>query len=341
MGEQSYLQWLVRETPTTWWHDSGEPGELAFGLEHLASGVTTNPVLSARALAARPTAWLNEIDAVDSDMPPEKRAEERVRIVVSHCAHELEPVYERTEGADGYVCAQVDPNRPGDRDVMLGMARRFASFAPNIAVKLPVTAAGLDVLEDCIAEGITITATVSFTVPQVLAIAERYRAGIARARESGITPGHCFSVIMIGRLDDYLRDVAHDQGAAVSEQDIRWAGLAVTKRAYAIYQERGYEAKLLIAAQRGTYHINEVAGSEMIMSIHPKTQAMLFEPGVPRVCGIDNPVPADVVARLETIPDFRRAYEPDGMTPEEFLGYGATQRTLTQFAEIGWNVLES
>lgn len=341
MTEQSYLQWLVRETPTTWWHDSGDPAELAFGLEHLASGVTTNPVLSARAIASRPAGWEAEIDAVNSDMPPEQRAEARTRIVVTHCARELEPIYRRTDGAQGYVCAQVNPNKPGDRDVMLAMARRFAAFAPNIAVKLPVTAAGLDVLETCIAEGITITATVSFTVPQVLAIAERYRAGLARARKAGVTPGRCFAVIMIGRLDDYLRDVAHDQKAPVSEQDIRWAGLAATKRAYAIYQERGYEAKLLIAAQRGTYHITELAGSDMIMSIHPKTQTMLFQPGVPRECRIDQPVPADVISRLETIPDFRRAYEPDGMTPEEFITFGATQRTLSQFAEIGWNVLAS
>ena len=65
------------------------------------------------------------------------------------------------------------------------MAKRLHAWAPNIAVKLPATAAGLDVLEDCIAEGITTTATVSFTVPQAVAIAERHRAGIARAREHG------------------------------------------------------------------------------------------------------------------------------------------------------------
>ena len=118
-------------------------------------------------------------------------------------------------------------------------------------MKLPATAAGLDVLEDCAAEGITTTATVSFTVPQVLAIAERHRAGSARARANGVEPGKCFAVIMIGRLDDYLREVAHDNQAAVSESDIRQAGLAVTKRAYSIYKERGYDAVLLVAALRG------------------------------------------------------------------------------------------
>ena len=43
-------------------------------------------------------------------------------------------------------------------------------------------------------------------------------------------------------LDDYLRDVAHDRKAAVEESDIRQAGLAVAKRSYAVFKERGYEA---------------------------------------------------------------------------------------------------
>ncbi len=45
MENESYLQWLVRETKTTWWHDSADAGELCRGLEHGASGVTTNPLL--------------------------------------------------------------------------------------------------------------------------------------------------------------------------------------------------------------------------------------------------------------------------------------------------------
>ena len=43
MTEDSYLRWLVNETPTTWWHDSAEPDELAQGLAHRATAVTTNP----------------------------------------------------------------------------------------------------------------------------------------------------------------------------------------------------------------------------------------------------------------------------------------------------------
>ena len=49
---------------------------------------------------------------------------------------------------------------------------------------------------------------------------------------------------------------------------------------------------------------------------------------------------ADYTEAIQNRPEFVRAYEPDGMEPKEFIGYGATQRTLTQFVEIGWRLLE-
>ena len=261
--------------------------------------------------------------------------------MVTHTAEKLMPEFERTGGASGFVCGQVNPNRAGDRDSMLAMARRYAQWMPNIAVKLPATAAGMDVLEDCIAEGITVTSTVSFTVPQVIAVAERHRQGIRRAARDGVAPGKCFAVIMIGRLDDYLREVAHDSQAAVSEADIRQAGLAVTKRAYSIYQERGYEAVLLVAALRGTYHLTELAGADLVMSIAPAFQEPFVSQEFPREERIEREVPADVIARLSAMPEFVRAYEPDGMAPEEFISYGLTQRTLSQFIEAGWRLMEN
>ncbi|UCG58604.1 MAG: hypothetical protein JSU70_03650, partial [Phycisphaerales bacterium] len=251
------------------------------------------------------------------------------------------PQHAESAGRMGYVCAQVNPLRAGERKAMLAMARRYHGWAPNIAVKLPATAAGLDVLEDCTAEGITATLTISYTVPQVIAIAERHRQGIRRAKQNGVEPGRCFAVIMIGRLDDYLRDVAHDCRADIVESDIRQAGLAVSKRAYSIYKQRGYEAMLIVAALRGTYHMTELAGAEIIMSIAPPYQEMLLSEELPCEERIDTEIPSEVVERLSTLPEFVRAYEPEGMQPEDFITYGVTQKTLAQFHEGGWKLLEN
>jgi transaldolase len=187
----------------TWWNDSGDPKELTFALEHGATGVTTNPVLSNIALRANRDYWATQLqEMLSQNLPPEQQAEALTRIVVTHAVAQYRTVYDNTNRREGYVCAQVNPALAGDRDAMFAMARRFHAFAPNIAVKLPVTAAGLDILEECTAQGITVTATVGFCVPQTIQIAERYRRGIQRAKANGVEPGKCFAVIMIGRLDD-------------------------------------------------------------------------------------------------------------------------------------------
>jgi transaldolase len=342
MSKGTYLDWVIGQTRTKWWHDSAEAQELQLGLQRGAVGVTTNPYLANLALRRNRALWATAIDAVLArSLEAESKAEALMQIVVTRTAEKLLPQYESSQGRQGYVCAQVNPSRAGDRDVMQAMARRFHGWAPNIAVKLPATSAGLDVLEDCVAEGITATATVSFTVPQALAIAERHRAGIRRARKAGIEPGRCFAVIMIGRLDDFLREVAHDNQVSVSEADIRQAGIAVTKRAYAIYQECRYEAVLLVAALRGSYHLTEIAGADLLMSIAPPYQEIFVTEDLPRQERIQEPVAPEVTDRLSQMPEFVRAYEPQGMKPNEFVGFGATQRTLCQFVEAGWRLMET
>ncbi len=341
----NYLRWVATETRTHWWHDSAEAGELDLALERGAGGVTTNPVLTAAALKSNPERFSAAVKKVIAEsVSPEAKAEALMRILVTDAARKLAPHFETGDDRAGYVCAQVNPLQSSDREAMVAMGRRLHAWAPNIAVKLPTNAAGLDVLEDLVAEGITVTATVSFTVPQVVAAAERHRAGIERARAKGVEPGKCFAVIMIGRLDDYLRDVARESEMAVEESDIRQAGLAATKRAYAIYQERNYEAVLLIAALRGPYHLTELAGADLLMSIHPSYQQTFVSDEFPREERITHPVDDDVIERLSRMPEFVRAYEPDapaGLAVDEFAGFGATQLTLNQFCEAGWRPLEN
>jgi transaldolase len=338
----TYLQWLIKNTKTTWWHDSADPAELQLGLERGATGVTTNPFLSNLALVKSRTSWMSDVDRILSmRLSGEEQAEALMNRVVLSAAKMYQPIYGATGGEAGYVCAQVNPSRAGDRESMMAMARRFHSWAPNIAVKLPAVSAGLDVLEECVAEGITATATVSFSVPQVIAIAERCRAGRKRAAQNRVKPGKCFSVIMIGRLDDYLSEVSRDNRAEASESDIRQSGLAVAKRAFRIYQEMEYEAVLLIAALRGSYHLTELAGADLIMSIAPAAQKWFVEQDYPREQRVDREIAPDVLQRLLKMPEFVRAFEPGGMKPADFISFGPAQRTLCQFIEAGWKLLES
>lgn len=340
MNTNEYLQWLSGETHSDWWHDSAIIDELEDAMANGAVGLTTNPLLIKLSLFAKPDVWRPMLKHIPASLTPTQKAEEIARVITAHLAGKLLPIFEKTRGEKGFACAQVNPTKAGDAAFMLDMARRLAKWAPNICVKLPVTAAGLDVLEECVAEGLSICATASFTVPQTLAIAERHMQGLARAAKNVVKPGKCFAVVMVGRLDDYLRDVAHDRKAEVSESDIIQSGTAVIKRAYALFKERGYKAILMPAAMRGHYHLSALAGAAMSMSVAPKIGGMAPKIAHPWVEHIQQPVAAEVIDRLKTIPEFVRAYEPDGMKPADFITFGLVQRTLTQFVEAGWLPLE-
>jgi transaldolase len=338
----TYLNWLGTETGTTWWHDSADPKELQLAIERGCVGVTTNPVLSFTALKANRELWAAEIDEVlAAKLPPAEKAEALVRVTVVKTAERMLPLFNSSKGELGYVCAQVNPVQDGNREAMVAMARRLHSWAPNICVKMPATGAGVDAIEMCAAEGISTNSTVSFTLAQLLAVGEQTQAGAIQARKKGIKPAKSFATMMIGRLDDYLREVAQDNQVALNDGDITQAGLAVVKRAYATFKERGYETKVLVAAMRGTNHLTELAGGDLVLSVHPSIQSKVLAAELPRERGIQKPVADDVIQRLSQVREFVRAYEPNALANSEFVSYGVTQRTISQFVEVAWKNLEA
>lgn len=128
---------------------------------------------------------------------------------------------------------------------------------------------------------------------------------------------------------------------ASTEAELQQAGLAVAKRACAIYSKEGFAARLMIAAFRQTHQVAGMSGAPAVLSIHPKYQKLLLEAPPPREEGIGQPIPPKTLAALEGHAEFRRAYEVDGLRPGEFISFGLTQRTLAQFSESGWRLLES
>ena len=339
MADNKYLKWLSK-TNGAWWNDSADSTEIENAIENGAVGCTTNPILVSQVLNQKRVLLEKFQEEILSITDSDSRAEKIVEIVTKDIARNFLYIYKQTNGEHGYVCAQVNPKYPGDADYMLDNALRLAEWAPNISVKLPVTAAGIEVIEECVARGISITATVSFTVPQVLAVDDACIRGLKRATANGCVPKPSNAVIMVGRLDDYLRDVIHDGKYNIEESSIIWAGTAALKRAYSIFNERKTPTILMPAGMRGTYHTTELAGASIRYSIHPKIQGLLKKEKPAELEKINDPIPQKAMDELMTIREFVRAYEPEGMEPEEYITYGVTQKTLAQFVSA-WNVIES
>ena len=138
MSQNKYLQWSYSDTPADWWHDSAIIEELQDAMANGAVGLTTNPLLIKLSLFAKPDVWRPMLKNIPASLTPTEKAEEIARVITSHLAGKLLPVFEKTNGEKGFVCAQVNPTKAGDAALMLEMARRLSKWAPNICVKLPV-----------------------------------------------------------------------------------------------------------------------------------------------------------------------------------------------------------
>ncbi len=338
---QNYFAWMQENTPSRWWHDSAIPAEIAAALKLGALGVTTNPVLTYKSLQATPDFWKEKGSVLPESIVFEERAEALLRIVAGYAAEQVRPIFDATGGRHGMALGQLNPSLAGDADAMLAQAKRIHSWGPNIAIKLPATRAGVEVVKALAELCIPICATINVSVAQAVAIAEAYEKGAAKAEKAGKTPALCLVVQQVGRVDDYIRDIAKDSRASVTEADVIQAGIAMAKRTYQIFMERNFRSVIMPAGLRGTYHVTELSGGNICFSIHPRVQKMVLDDAPTLEAGIDKPVAKDTLERLLTLEEFRKAYEPDGLRPDQFIGFGVVQKLLSQFAETGWAPLET
>jgi transaldolase len=173
-------------------------------------------------------------------------------------------------------------------------------------------------------------------VPQCIAVAEAVERGLKRREAEGkdISTMGPVCTIMVGRTDDWLKVVANKDGIITDPGYLEWAGVAVFKKAYRIFKERGYRIRLLSAAFRNHMHWSEFIGGDVVISPPHKWQVRYNASDVEVVDRIDKPVEPKIVEELlKKFVEFRKAYEEDGLTVEEFDSYGATVRTLRGFSQ--------
>ena len=335
-GLRSPLHEMVETTPTDVWNDSCSLDELTYAIANGAVGATSNPTIVGEVLAKELDAWRDrivELARVNRTWTEDEVTWRLIEEMAANASRLLLPVFEREGGRKGRLSIQTNPKLYRDPERLVEQAVHFQNLAPNIQVKLPATSAGIVAIEEATARGVNVNATVSFTVPQALAVAEAVERGLRRREAAGEDVGAMSPVctIMIGRLDDWLEVTAAKAGRLLTPGFVNWAGIACVKRAYPIYRERGYRTRLLAAAYRHHGHWSELIGGDIVLTIPARWQRLFNASAIPVVPRFDDPVPAEALAELESLPDFRRAYEPDGLSVEEFDTFGATVRTLRQF----------
>ncbi|MDC0710272.1 transaldolase family protein [Stigmatella sp. ncwal1] len=322
---------------TEFWSDSCALPELAEAIGHGASGATSNPVIVGAAVSADPAKWLPVLQRLLREHPADTEDDAAWRLieaVAKEAAALLAPLYDRTGGRQGYLSVQVSPKLYRSTERMIAHGLSLAALAPNIALKCPSTKEGIAAMEELTARGINVNATVSFTVSQALATAEALERGIDRALREGFSRErlHPYVTIMVGRVDDHMKRVAERDSVPLEPGCLDWAGIAVFKKAHQLFLQRRFRSTLLSAAYRHSLHWSELIGEGVIQSI-PYAWWKQFNGSdlTPRQT-LTVPVAPGVVETLHhKLPDFRRAYDEEGMRPEAFAAYGASVHTLRQF----------
>jgi transaldolase len=334
---KSPLHKMSAVSKTALWNDSCSIEELTYSIDHGAVGATCNPVIVVDVLKKEMAAWKERISQIIREMPRATEDEVAWKLVEEMSvkgAALLKPIYDRHKGWNGRLSIQTDPRFHRDGERIVEQAVHFDGLAPNMIVKIPVTKAGIWAIEETTYRGTSINATVCFTVPQALAVAEAVERGLKRREKEGKDISRMGSVctIMVGRTDDWLKAVAEKESITTDPGYLEWAGVAVFKRAYQIYRERKYRLRLLAAAYRNHMQWSEFIGGDVVVTIPYKWQKRFNASDIEVVERMDQPVDPKIVSDLlKRFQEFRKAYEPDGMKVEEFDGYGATRRTLRQF----------
>ncbi len=338
-GYKSPLFKMTQTTGTCLWNDSATLAELTYSIEHGGVGATCNPVIVLDTLKKEAAIWNERITSLAREMPTATEDEigwAVVREISQTRARLLLDAFEQHKGRNGRLSIQTDPRFYRNRAAIVAQAVEFDALGPNMIVKVPATSAGIQAIEELSYRGISVNATVSFTLPQCLQVAEAVERGLKRREAEGKDTSRIGSVctIMVGRLDDWLKVVADKRDITLNPGHLEWAGVAVFKKAYKIFRERGYRTRLLSAAFRNHMHWSEFIGGDVVISPPWKWQVRFNASDVEIAPRIDQPVDERIVSELlRKFPDFERAYEENGLSTEEFDRYAPTVRTLRQFME--------
>ena len=328
----------ARNTPTALWNDSSDPSELAQSISFGGVGATCSPTIAYTCINQRRDVWLPRIAELAKEMPNATESEigwQVVRELSLEAAKLLEPIFEAENGRNGRLSMQTDPRLARSAKALADQAEEFHNLAKNIIVKIPATSVGVEAIEEATYRGVSVNVTVSFSVAQAVTTGEAIERGLKRREAEGKDTSQMGPVVtlMVGRLDDWIKEVAARDKMFLDPGHLEWCGVAAFKRAYQEFQKRGLRARMLSAAFRNVMHWSEFVGGDVVISPPFKWAKLINDSDYTMEERMDIPVREDIMKTLLSIPEFVRAYEPDGMTPEEFDTFGGTVRTLRGFLQ--------
>jgi len=203
-----------------------QDGQLQALLDQGVLGVTSNPSIFEKAITGSP-AYTTDIQRLAAQGLDAKAIFEDLAIAdIKAAADVLRPVYDHTQGVDGYVSMEVAPDLAYDEEQTVAEALRlFAAVdRPNIMIKVPATVQGVAAVERLIGAGLNINVTLIFSLERYAAVKEAYLRGLEKRAKAGESVNNIASVasFFISRVDsnvDARLQTLIDQAPSAGDQE--------------------------------------------------------------------------------------------------------------------------
>ena len=328
------LEELSRRGVSVWLDDLSRrrltTGSLA-GLvarDHVA-GVTTNPTIFAKAIAAGAEEYAGQLDDLRARGAG---VDEAVRAMttddVRGACDVLRPVHDATDGLDGRVSIEVDPRHAHDTEATIAEARALWQQVdrPNLFIKIPAARHGLPAITACLAEGISINITLIFSLARYGEVMDAFLDGLEQAREAGHDLASIASVasFFVSRVDTEVDARLDKIGTAAAAALRGRAAIANARLAYQRYEAMTASPRWAALAADGARPQRPLWASTSVKDpAYPDTRYVtdLVAPGV-----------------VNTMPEATlRAVADHGQIPEDSVRghYQDAQQVLSGLAAVG------
>jgi transaldolase / glucose-6-phosphate isomerase len=307
----------VQQHGQSFWYDNIQRsiianGELRQLIESLGVlGITSNPAIFEKAITGSAD-YDADIARLAAEGADTNTIYESLAISdIQRAADMLEPVFEQTDGLDGFISLEVSPTLAHDTKGTIAEARRLhkAVARKNLMVKVPATAAGIPAIQQLIADGIHINVTLIFSLEGYEQVARAFVAGMAERAKKGKTLNIAsVASFFVSRVDTLVDKLLDDKIAAAADDQTRAqltalkgkAAIANAKLAYEMFERifnepafaalraRGVRPQRLLWASTGTknpaykdtYYVEALIGRETVNTLPPATLKAFASHGV-------------------------------------------------------------
>jgi len=221
------------------------------------TGLTSNPTIFNQAIKNSSTYSVAIHEKFARDKSAEEVFFELALEDLTRAADLFRPIFDRTNGVDGWVSLEVSPLLAYDTAKTLAAAKELHARAelPNLFIKIPGTKEGLPAIEEAIFSGIPVNVTLLFSSDQYLAAAEAFLRGIERRIEAGLKPNvGSVASVFVSRWDAAVkgktpRELNQKLGIAIAMRTYKAArDLLSSPRWHRIYNAGAYPQRLLWAS---------------------------------------------------------------------------------------------